>query len=482
MQGRWPTLAAIVWTSALLGSCGGSAAPAATGPHAQVAMVASPDWPEFGGNPQRSNSSDAQTGITATNVSGLTRHRIHLPGTVDSSPIYLHGVSAAGAMRDLFVVTTSYGRTLALDASDGRILWQFVPPGISAWEGSFRITNASPAADPDRRHVFAASPDGRIHRLALSDGHETTGWPVSVTRDPRHEKLGASLNVTGRRLLVATGGYFGDAPPYQGHVVELSTTTGRVLRVFNTLCADHHHLMNPTSCGASDSAIWSRAGMLVEPSGRLLLATGNGPYDGRTNFGDSVLELDSRLRLRQAFTPVNQAQLSSSDTDLGSGGPALLPESLALIGGKDGQLRVLDLRRLNGRAIGRPFRTGGELQVLSSPGGQPLYSQPAVWHNMVFVSDQSGTAAYRVANRRLSLAWRNGTHGTSPVLAGGLLYVYDLDGGALNVYRPGSGARLASLPAGGGHWSSPVIAGGRVALPEGNANDNSTSGVLNLYY
>jgi hypothetical protein len=105
---------------------------------------------------------------------------------------------------------------------------------------------------------------------------------------------------------------------------------------------------------------------------------------------------------------------------------------------------------------------------------------PAVSGRLVFVADGSATAGYRLDSRRLRLIWRVGTAGTSPVVAGGLLYVYD-PGGGLNVYVPETGRLLARLPAGPGHWSSPIVAGGRVYLPEGNANAHATSGVLNIY-
>jgi hypothetical protein len=184
------------------------------------------------------------------------------------------------------------------------------------------------------------------------------------------------------------------------------------------------------------------------------------------------------------YTPTNQAQLNDGDTDLGSGGPALLPGGLVLIGGKDGLLRLLDLRRLNGHHLGRPYRTGGTLQLLTNPGGgQELFTEPAVFHSKVFVADGGGTACYAVRGRRLHLVWQNRTAGSSPVIAGGLLYVYDVADGGLNVYQPGSGRRIATLPSGSGHWNSPVIANGRIALPEGgSSSDSDTHGVLNLYY
>jgi len=79
----------------------------------------------------------------------------------------------------------------------------------------------------------------------------------------------------------------------------------------------------------------------------------------------------------------------------------------------------------------------------------------------------------------VQLVWRNGTGGTSPVVAGGLVWVYDPSGG-LNVYTLG-GRRVATLACGGGHWNSPIVVDGRVALPEGNANDHATSGVLDIW-
>jgi hypothetical protein len=98
----------------------------------------------------------------------------------------------------------------------------------------------------------------------------------------------------------------------------------------------------------------------------------------------------------------------------------------------------------------------------------------------MFAADNGGTAAYRFRGGRLSVVWRNRTGGTSPVVAGGLLFVYDPDGG-LNVYVPQSGKLVASLTCGVGHWNSPIIVDGRVALPEGNANDHATTGVLDIW-
>ena len=198
-------------------------------------------------------------------------------------------------------------------------------------------------------------------------------------------------------------------------------------------------------------------------------------------------------QLLHNWTPTDQAQLNSNDTDLGSTSPAILPpfngRRLAVQGGKAGVLDLLDLDRLDGTTGGPSARLGGQIQELQSPGGDQVLTAPAVWtHNgrtWVFVGDGSGTWAYVLggtgAHPRLSVAWRSGSGGTSPLIAGGLLYVYD-PGGALDVYLPTRGRRLVLLPAGSGHWNSPIVIGGRVIVPVGNANDHATSGTLDIFH
>jgi hypothetical protein len=498
---RVPRIAAVLLlptACALLGSCGSSAPAEISTPTASALAIPNAstaaggrllDWPEFGLDAQRSDVSERPTGITPGNLARLRHATVSTPGTVDSSPIYLHGVTAAGAAHNVVIVTTTYGKTVAIDADSARILWTFSPPGYARWAGSAQITTASPIADPGRRFVYAASPNGLIHKLALADGREAPGWPVSITRDATHEKIAAALNIAGAYLLATTGGYFGDAPSYQGHVVLIARSSGRLVRVFNTLCANRRELIVPSTCPASDSAILARAGAVVEPGGqRLLLDTGNGPWNGGTHLGDSVLELTlPALKLRQSFTPTNQAQLNSGDTDLGSSAPALLGGDRIALAGKDGIVRVLMLSRLDGHppSGARVHPLGGEVQRLEIPGGGELFSAPAVWRHKgrttMFIADEGGTAAYVLRAGRLYRAWQNSEPGTSPVMAGDLLYVYDLQAGGIFVYHPSSSHPIAKLAGSPGHWNSPIVVDGYVVEPEGNGNDHRQSGSIEIF-
>ena len=497
-------LASLVFTSgacSLAVACGGGVSSAASD-RASAASVRSAapsagtsvstpllDWPEFGLDPRRSDVSEESTGITAANVSALHRRTVALDGTVDSSPVYLHGALVGGAIHNVVVVTTTYGRTVAIDADSGRILWQFTPPGYGGWAGSAQITTASPLIDPDDEWVYATSPNGLVHKLSLANGHEDRAgsWPVSITRDATHEKLGAALNIDGQYILAATSGYYGDIPPYQGHVALISRASGRIAGVFNTLCSNRRELILPRTCSASDSAILSRGGPVVEPGGaRILLDTGNGPWNGTTDFGDSVLELTvPGLRLRQSFTPTDQEHLNTNDLDLGSSAPALLGKDRIVLAGKDGTMRVLAASRLSGHPPSPQGRLGGEVQQLDLPGGGELFTAPAVWQHggrtEMFLADEHATAAYVLSHGRLVQVWENDTPGTSPVLVGGLLYVYDPSGGGISVYEPQSAHPIARLAGAPGHWNSPIVVDGHVVEPEGDANAHLLSGTLEIF-
>ncbi len=438
------------------------------------------DWTQFGFDLARSSAAPTPTGITAANVASMRRQQVSIDGTVDATAIYLSGVRVNDATRDVLVVTTTYGKTIALDADGGGVLWEYTPPGFDGWAGSARITNATPVADPDREHVYAASPDGRVEKLTLANGRQV--WSTPITLLPEREKIASPLSVFHGHVIAMTGGYIGDAPTYQGHVAILDAGTGHLLHVWNSLCSDRAGLIQPTSCDQSGSAIWGRAGAVIDTAtGDIYVATGNGRWDGRTNWGDATLVLDSdATHLVANETPTNTDELDETDADVGSTSPALLGDGYIAQGGKDGRIRILELSQISGAA---PHR-GVEVQAVPTPSGDRLFTAPAVWHSgsttWMFVADKDGTAAFTMSHGHLQSMWTNRYAGTSPVVAGGLLYVYD-PLGALRVYDPESGHQVADLQCGSGHWNSPIVADGKIVLPEGNANRHDTHGVIDIW-
>ncbi len=476
---------------------GSGADPGSSATATAAAVIPGGDWPGFGDNAQRSGVGPAHTGITAGDLGRLRLRRVRINGVADSPAIELHAVKVRGHRRDMIFVTTTYGKAIALDARTGAKLWEFSPPGVNSTPGNPQVTTASPVADPSRRYLYSASPNGIVYKLSAASGRRL--WARSITFDPAHEKIASALNVSGPYVVAVTGGYIGDVPPYDGHVVTIDRSTGSIAHVWNSECSDRHALIQASSCGVTntrgDNAIWGRAGAVIEPgSGNILVATGNGPFNGSTSWGDSVLELSpDGSRLLHNWTPRNQLALSHADADVGSASPAVLPSyhgfRLAVQGGKDAMLHLLNLARLNGTTGGPGPRLGGELQALSAPGRGQVFWAPAVWKDgrrvFVFVADLSGTAAYELvggSHPRLRVAWQASTPGTSPVLAGGLLYIYDQTDGRLDIRRPASGGLLRALPVAVGHWNSPIVVGGRIIEPTGSYLSNASTSTIDIYH
>ena len=438
------------------------------------------DWTQFGYDDARTSVSIAPTGIDDKNVASMRRQQVTLEGTVDASAIYLAGVPVGGATHDALFVTTTYGKTIAIDAKTGAILWTYTPPDYQSWAGSAQVTNSTPVADPDRQFIYAASPDGHIQKLAVTDGH--AAWSTSITSLPQKEKVASPLSYYNGHIIGVTGGYIGDAPPYQGHVAILNAASGKLLHVWNSLCSDRTGIIAPSDCPESGSAIWGRAGAVIDSAtGDIYVATGNGRWDGKTYWGDAVLRLDSNAtQLLGNYTPSNSNALADADADIGSTSPALVGHDIVQAG-KDGKIRLLSGASMTGAAP----HSGGELQSVATPSGNRVFTAVTVRRSgsgaTVYVTDNDGTTAWTVSSGKIYPLWQNHNGGTSPVIAGGLLYIYDAHGGGLRVYQPSSGNLITALPCGNGHWNSPIVVDHMIVLPEGNYRDHATTGILDIW-
>jgi outer membrane protein assembly factor BamB len=475
-------------------------APAAgvtTGP-ALTAQNALPyDWLQFNFDSQHSGNNTKEMTIAAGNVGSLHRlFQISLPAIADGAPAYLSGVRTPTGIRDLLFVTTKAGHIIALDAHMGAQVWAHQYAA-----GSCRInlgfqpcyTTSSPAIDPNRQYVYSYGLDGYVHKYRVGDGVETTsgGWPELASLKPFNEKGSSALSIVTTRngasyLYVTNGGYLGDRGDYQGHVTVISLADG-AQHVFNADCSDQpvHFVEQPGTpdCPAVQSAIWARAGIVYDPdTDRIYMATGNGRFDPALHdWGDTVFALradgtGANGDPLDSYTPSDFQALDDRDLDLGSTAPAILPapansavKHLAMQGGKDGILRLLNLDNLSGqRGLGH---TGGEVgPVINVPQGGPIFTAPAVLVNpadgatWVFVANARGLSGLRLmveANGMpsLQLIWETAQGGTSPIVANGVLYYAGSND--LCALDPITGNLLwHDAQIGGIHWESPIVANG----------------------
>jgi outer membrane protein assembly factor BamB len=442
------------------------------------------DWPTFGGDNTRTNSNMAPTRITAANVGTMVRQQVTISAPIDAGLIYLRGAQVNGGSHDTFFGTTNLGHTVAIDANDGKVLWEFAPAGFDETAamnpqrgadnpfGAKQITNSTPVADANRQFIYAASSDGKVSKISIAEGKAV--WSTAVTKLPKIEKMDSPLSFVNGHVLAPTAGYVGDAGTYQGHVVVLNADTGTIEHVWNSLCSDRLELMDPATCPHVQSAIWGRAGIVIDPAtDNLLFATGNGDYDGKTSWGDALIMLDpNATKMLGNWTTTNNAELQRRDLDVGSTSPVLLGDGYIAQGGKDGTIRLLTMDIIKGT---EPHQ-GGEVQVVPTPGSAQLLSASATAkiNNTTYLfaaqggRGGGGTTAWTVgADHKLAEAWKNTTAGNTPFYAGGLLFTYNVQAGGAQVFNATTGAAVATLQSGPGHWNSVIVADNRIALPEG---------------
>lgn len=456
------------------------------------------DWPQFDLDAQHSGTSLEETLIHRGNVATLhPLYHVLLPGVADGAPAFLAGVQTPLGRKDFLFVTTKNGWIAALDAATGALVWSHQPATVP------NFTTSSPAVDPNRQFVYGYGLEGRVHKYQVGDGTEITsgGWPELATLKPSVEKQSSALSVAVAKsgtpyLYVTNGGYPGDAGDYQGHVTVVDLVTGSQ-RVFNANCSDqtvHFTLGGSPDCAAVQTAIWARAGVVYDgASDRIFMATGNGNYNanaGGHNWGDSVFALNADgsgvgTGPLDSYTPVEFQQLQNADADLGSTAPALFPglpggavAHVGLQGGKDAQLRLLDMDDLSG--LGSPGHLGGELQKIPLPQGGPVLTAPAVWRSpsdgrtWAFVANGSGISGLEltlgVGGAPLLVSrWTTLSGGTSPVVVNGILYYASFTG--LRALDPATGTQLwADASILGVHWESPIVADGHLYVTDEAGN------------
>jgi outer membrane protein assembly factor BamB len=425
-------------------------------------------WPMFDGDEQKSGTNNNEPLLNKSNVSTLKQiWQVQLPTASDGSPVYLSAVNTSQGIKNLVYITTKEGSLLAFDESNGTQIWR------EDTSGGAGITTSSPAIDPNHQFVYSYGKDGKVHKYNVGTGAEDTsnGWPLQATSIPGTEKGSSALTIGNGYLYVTISAYVGDADPYVGHIVGKNLSTGAV-SVFNVLCSNNKQLMNG-SCGSNKAGVWARPAAVVDPTtGNVFISSGNGPYNPPNDLGDSIIELSADLsKVIDTYTPNNYSTLEQSDEDLGSSAPAIIPNtSIAVQGGKDSTLRILNTKNLSGK--GAPYNTGGEIQSLSV--SCDIFAHPLSWVDSsnttwVFVTDMCNNLyAYKVNGNQLQQVYKNSNGGSSPLMINGMLFVQS--DGSIKALDPTTGNSLWSGQVGSQHWQSPAVINGHIFVLDNDGN------------
>ena len=316
-----------------------------------------------------------------------------VPGRAYASPLYLEDVKLtsgpfAGRVLDAVFIATSNADVYAVsplpsrDVQPGTVLWKrhLGDPGHSIDGlriGALGTPVVDVKAQPPRLYVAAdvqgpASDGGstwRAFALDLGSGNVLPGWPVRLDAstmapvnqngpatvvDPSKlsQRGGLALSPDGHLLYVPFGGYFSGSV---GWLLALDTVSPRVASAFSSA---------PEPLGRANGGIWASGGPSVDSDGSVWAVTGNSPSGVRERtWGESVLRWAPGvpLRLTGTYTAWNHCQLDSGDIDLCGSGVTLLPQvrrtstpRLAVVGGKQGNVYLLDRDHLPGALDARP--------------------------------------------------------------------------------------------------------------------------------
>ena len=267
----------------------------------------------------------------------------------------------------------------------------------------------------------------RLHALDITTGAEEIGSPVIIqgqvagSGPPNNNgflDFSPLFSLQRPALLLANGAVYisfgasADLSMWHGWIFAFDKSSLAPLGVFSVT-------PNGTE---GHGGIWMHGdGLAADTSGNIYFTTGNGAFDGVTNFGDTFLKLATpSLTVADYFTPYDQYTLDNADEDVSAGGLLLLPDSAGttqhphiMIGcSKVGTLYVIDRDNMG------QFNSSGDNQIIQelsnavgtapfnpdNPGYvEDCYSSPAYWNgNVYFGGVADSLKMFTFKNGRLS--------------------------------------------------------------------------------
>jgi hypothetical protein len=363
---------------------------------------------------------------------------LRVDGDVYAQPLFLAGVEIPGKGRhDVLFIATEHDSVYAFDAygKPSSPLWQvsllkdglttvpaddaqcpFIAPEIGV--------TSTPVIDPDsgtlyvlartrgRQVLFEHEYPQQLHALSVATGQEKLGGPIQIDASVSGSGPGSKDgklafnplrdNPRAAMLLSRSTVYLSwasacDVGPYHGWVMAYDAHSLKQKAVFNA------------SPDGDDSGIWAGdTGPAADKAGDIFVATGNGRFDANKSgrdYGDTLLKLDGQsLKIKDYFAPFNVDALDASDSDLGSGGPMLLPDQpgshphLAVVAGKGSTLYLVNRDHMG---HWQPGSDSHAVQTMHLPNG--VFGSMTYWNHFVYVlSDSDALRQFEVKDGKLS--------------------------------------------------------------------------------
>ena len=313
-------------------------------------------WTTFSVDPQRTGWAKSETELNKDNIKNL---KLQWSLKLDNASKELNGLTTPlvtrnlitpKGFRQLVLVAGASDKIFAIDTDTGKLFWQRTleiegapKQKMSHWLCPNAL-NATPVVGPapgsqitnpfrGRQAVYVLSSDGKLHAFNIVNGEDLL--PPTPFVPPFGKTWSLSL---------------------VNNVVYTTTSqgcNGVKSGVYAMDLSDPAHKVSYFQAGTAGAGIWGRAGVAMTPSGKVLVETGDGPYDlEKGNMSDSVIEVSEKdLKLADYYTPANRAWISRKDLDMGNMTPVVFPFKdweLVAAAGKEGVIYLLDAKSLGG--------------------------------------------------------------------------------------------------------------------------------------
>ena len=334
---------------------------------------------------------------------------VPLDGWAYAQPLYVEGLSIGGAKHNVVFVATENDTVYAFDAGrPGPPLWQrsFLGPGITTGPISFEDSEiilsptglgitSTPVIDLKSQTIYVQAETfenggyaQKLHALDIHSGDEKPGSPILIGAagfQAGQEFDRSALLLANGNIYVAFSYPYADSPPYNGWLFAFDAASLRQVAAWND---------TPAGGGYGEGGIWmGGAGPAADEDGNLYVSTGNGTWDGETDFAMSVVKLGPTLHVLDYFTPFNAVELSDNDQDVGSGGILLVPRQSGAVSneiitcGKPDPIYVLDRDNMGHKGASDDSQIIQSLpnQSTNGPTGANWLTTPAFFQQKVYL-------------------------------------------------------------------------------------------------
>jgi hypothetical protein len=532
---------------------GGSPGPSPTPTPATASTVNIPTWHMDNG---RSGLNNQETVLTPANVSASTFGKLfsyHVDGYSYAQPLYISNLRINGVSHNVVFVATEMASVYAFDADnfgDGSPLWRtsLLQPGDVPQPGGnpqpAQGLTSTPVIDTASNAMYVVTAQKsstgafsfRLHAVDITTGLEHANSPVTIHASvpgTNSEAVNGVITLNNsclqRAALLLSRGtlYIGFSACPTGWVLSYDAASLTQIAVLN---------MSPNLDGygkfGGAGGVWmGGGGPAADDQGNVYLSTGNGFYDGATEWGDSILKVDSQLHINDHFTPFDWSFLQCRDLDVSAGGIMLIPGQSQLVGGgKAGKMYLVNAGNMGqvqpndaGAAQTLFFSPGATSQTCVTNTGQTVtgdmgktsfYGTAAWFNGSLFVGNDPGPVKqFTLSSGHLSAAASTAetieafSYGTTPFISAngtsnGILWV--LDHGQpvqdpvaspapaiLRAYEAtnishllySSGQNAADLPGFGIKFTEPIVANGKVFITTAHDSLSAASpqGELDVY-